>query len=373
LKILSVIPNVDPSPTNAARYRIQNIQKILKTLGNEVDCVEFSAKNFQYPAEYSCRLIRTNRLMAHFYFIQILRKKRYDLIHANISEGVFFSITAKLFKIPILYDKHGDPTNEFKIMHPDFLSINTVAEWLYMTLLQHVSDRVPDHFFCVSRHMIQFLYEKREIQLTKMHYITNGVDLTFFKEQKDEEKKRTEIKESLGIKEKCIVGYIGGFQKWQGIEMLPVAADLLRDENLLFLIVGAPKMERKGNILYLCRVPREEIPSIYRICDLLLLPRPQHPATDIAAPTKLGEYAASGRPILVTDVGDAAALIQKYDAGLVISNNSPSSIAEGIKNFLKLSEEKRRILGMNALHMAEQEFDWNIIKENVRQTLEDWK
>jgi glycosyltransferase involved in cell wall biosynthesis len=364
---------MDPFPDGAGRYRIQNIQNIFKTLGHEVDCLEFSAKNFQYPKEYSCTLIRTNRLMVHLYFIQILRKKRYDLIHANTCEAVFFSITAKLFKIPILYDKHGDLIEEFKINQKNFLSLKSVVEWLYYTLLQPISDRVPNHLFCVSRHMIQYLNEKRGIQLKKMHYITNGVDLTFFKEQKDEEKWRTEIKESLGIKEKCIVGYIGGFQKWQGIETLPMAADLLRNENILFLIVGAPKMERKGNILYLCHVPREEIPSIYRLCDLLLLPRPKHPATEIAAPTKLGEYAASGRPLLVTDVGDAADLIQKYDAGLVISNNSPSSIAEGIKIFLKFSEEKRRILGLNALNMAELEFDWDIIKENIRQTIEDWK
>ena len=42
--------------------------------------------------------------------------------------------------------------------------------------------------------------------------------------------------------------------------------------------------------IFIPKIPRAQIPDYYSACDVLVLPRPSHPATEIAAPTKFAEY-----------------------------------------------------------------------------------
>ena len=103
----------------------------------------------------------------------------------------------------------------------------------------------------------------------------------------------------------------------------------------------------------------------YSMCDVFVLPRPSHPATEVAAPTKFAEYAAMGKPILVTRVGDAPDLVTKYGCGVVVADNSPAELAKGIRQITDLSHEQRSEMGRQARKLAESEFTLDIAKGNL--------
>lgn len=60
-----------------------------------------------------------------------------------------------------------------------------------------------------------------------------------------------------------------------------------------------------------------------------VIPRPRGPYNDLAVPVKLYDYLAYGRPLLVTDCVEQAAVVREADAGIVTADDV-SAIADGI-------------------------------------------
>jgi len=160
---------------------------------------------------------------------------------------------------------------------------------------------------------------------------------------------------------KRVFCYIGGFQKWQGVENFITAASKIEHSSLGFLLVRGKDSWHYKNIIKIPTVPRKIIRMYYAICDIFVLPRPYHLATIVAGPTKLAEYTAMGKPILATKVGDAPLLIRKYNCGYIVKSNHPQDLLMGIKWFANLTDSELREMGVNARKLAEEEFDWKKI------------
>jgi glycosyltransferase involved in cell wall biosynthesis len=211
--------------------------------------------------------------------------------------------------------------------------------------------------------MIEYLHDQKNIPLEKMAYVTNGVDLEFFKPIKDE--KVENMRNELGLEDKFVFGYIGNFQKWQGVENFIEAARKIADSEIAFLIVGGEEKSKENNIVFIPKVLRSQIPDYYSICDVLVLPRPSHPATEIAAPTKFAEYTAMGKPILTTNVGDAAEFVKEYKCGIVIEDNKVESLTKGINEFKSKSTDELKKMEKNSRTLSENEFDWEKVGNNL--------
>jgi len=80
-----------------------------------------------------------------------------------------------------------------------------------------------------------------------------------------------------------------------------------------------------------------------------------------------------GKPILTTDVGDAAALVRKYKCGIVIDDNSPENLLKGIEKFRSLPEDELLRMGKNARKMAEKEFSMEKMREDMKKVMESLK
>ncbi len=72
-----------------------------------------------------------------------------------------------------------------------------------------------------------------------------------------------------------------------------------------------------------------------------------------------------GKPILASDVGDAADLIRKYKCGIVVRDNQPDTLREGMIRLSNLPKKELAEMGRNARELALQEFDWNKIIANL--------
>ncbi|WP_048190958.1 glycosyltransferase [Methanobacterium sp. SMA-27] len=133
------------------------------------------------------------------------------------------------------------------------------------------------------------------------------------------------------------------------------------------------KKELTNKIYYFPKLERSEIYDYYSICDVLVLPRPHSIATEIAAPTKFAEYCSMKKPILTSNVGDAADLIKRYNCGIVVENNDPEKLLEGILKFKNINNNdlKRMIKGSEEL--SKNEFDWNNIKDDFLDAINSLK
>jgi len=386
MKILSVTTSL--LGDDAASWRIWNIARLLQERGHKVHLVQYVRKaDIEKLNDNILDLGRISRsviIIPAFLPISIpiaqmkhlieLFKDGYDLVYGNQSFGAFYSIFGKQLKrVPLIFDMHGGLVEEFLLVNqsnPNWkLSVRLLCAFLLDNVIEFSALRFSSKIACVSRKMIQYLNEEKEIPIEKMSYIPNGVNLRFFKPVKNDQVRI--IKNQLGLGDKFIFGYIGGFDKWQGVENLIEVAVKIKNPRIAFLIVGGKKRSNENNIIFIPKVPRSEIIWYYAVCDVLVLPRPSHPATEIAAPTKFAEYTAMGKPLLVTNVGDAAELVKKYSCGIVVGSNEPDDLLLGIMEFTSKSKEELSKMGENSRRLAETEFDWDKIGTKLVSMVEE--
>lgn len=364
MKILSV--TITRNRNDAQWTRISNIFKLIENNGLEITLVNYIIKlgRFRKDSEYiqDDNVFIHNPLTLLFIHLIILIKGEYDLVFGNTFAGGFFCILGKLTKKPLILDMHGI-AEEYKMYGKSrMLSI-------VMRLMEKIALLFSDKIICVSHEMISYLRDEKKIPGKKLFYVPNGVDLDFFKQIDNDIINK--MKKTYKIEDKLIFGYVGGAHKVQGIEKFILACKEIDNKKFGALIVGydVSKVTYDNNIIYIPYVEKNEIVNYYSLCDIFVLPRPNNLVTRVAAPTKFVEYLSMGKPILLTGVGDAASLVKKYNNGIVIDNNEIENLKKGINDFLKLGKDKLNQMGLNSRKLAENEFDWNKISDNLMEII----
>jgi glycosyltransferase involved in cell wall biosynthesis len=108
--------------------------------------------------------------------------------------------------------------------------------------------------------------------------------------------------------------------------------------------------------------PYEEVELVQRSADVLLVPfdfeSPAAEAIRTAAPGELGDYLASGRPILAVVPTDTfvAWYLRRHDCGLVVDKADAEAVAEAVRRLLEDPDLESRLVA-NAAARAEEDFD----------------
>jgi len=367
--------------SDALSLRVSNMLKAMQKLGYEVELVQYVKKgpnpstSFQ-TAEidgYSKFLIKSPRCLTFFRHFKRVAKGKYDVVIGNTTNAALFSILGKL-TTPLLFDIHGIDAEEYMLEQSFQSGLEKLHSLLYALIFKsanRLTCNLSTKISCVSHKMIDYL-SARGIPSNKLVYIPNCVRLESFVPLAPSDPKLISLKQDLRIcNGKVVFGYIGGFQKWQGVENFVAAAREIRDKRIAFLIVGGKQAQQEGQILFVPIVKHEMIAAYYSICDVLALPRPSHPATDVAAPTKFAEYAAMGKAILATNVGDAADLIRKYDCGVIAKNNSTKELKKAITYLSECGTENLKKMGRAAILLAQEEFSFDVMVRNFGACLEE--
>lgn len=158
----------------------------------------------------------------------------------------------------------------------------------------------------------------------RVHVVANGVDPEKFLPRAGSD----EVRRKWGLLGKRVLGYIGTFQPYEGLETLvramgPIGA-ALPDAHLL--IVGSDGVEAElkaaardagleGRVTFTGRVPHDEVMELYAVCDLLVYPRILTRTTALTTPLKPLEAMAMGRPVLVSDVPAMGELVRSGQTG----------------------------------------------------------
>jgi glycosyltransferase involved in cell wall biosynthesis len=117
----------------------------------------------------------------------------------------------------------------------------------------------------------------------------------------------------------------------------------------------------RDKIVYHDPVMPAHMPGIQRAADILFLPlalRSAYPELiNTSNPAKMGEYLASGRPILVHAPVDSfiAWYFREHECGLVVDSEDPALLAEAVERLLS-DEQLRRKLATNARQCALSDF-----------------
>jgi glycosyltransferase involved in cell wall biosynthesis len=127
----------------------------------------------------------------------------------------------------------------------------------------------------------------------------------------------------------------------------------------------------KGKIEIYGHIPNNEIRLAQQHADLLFLPLSfkTHYNKEVittAAPSKMSDYLASERPILVHAPADSfvAQFFSENECGLVVSKREPVTLANELKKLLRDGARCTRY-SQNAMYLAKKEFDSKVVSDKL--------
>jgi glycosyltransferase involved in cell wall biosynthesis len=204
-----------------------------------------------------------------------------------------------------------------------------------------------------------------DIDLTKTHYINNGVDIESFNNL-IKEKQFNDL--DLEAKKFNVV-YVGAIRPINNVGNILGAAKILLDhDDIQFIIYGDGSQkgmlekrtvdEGLSNVKMKGFVNKQFIPYILSKSSINILnySQTQYNWSRGNSSNKLFEYMASGKPIIST-VKMGYSIIDKYKCGIELENSMPTELANTILKVKNMNKEQYNKLGANAKSGAE-EFDF---------------
>lgn len=170
--------------------------------------------------------------------------------------------------------------------------------------------------------------------------------------------------------DQVLIGFIGSFFSWEGLDVLIRAVDLLRQSRTDFkvLLIGdgpeAAQLRALTGQLGLHeyidfggRIPAAEVPVHYAAMDMLVYPRPPSPLTEKVTPLKPIEAMAAGRIVLASDVAGHREIVREGDNGLLF----PAGDAAGLARALGDALARKDLASMreNGRRFASEERSWS--------------
>lgn len=222
---------------------------------------------------------------------------------------------------------------------------------------------------------------QRGVAQDKIIVSPNGVDMAMFGSPAPAD---AALRTRLGLDGAEVVGFIGSFYDYEGLDDLIAAMPFLvgqRPSARLLLVGGGPREDAlraqaaaspvARAIHFVGRVPHEQVERYYSLIDVLAYPRKAMRLTELVTPLKPLEAMAQGRLVAASSVGGHRELIRDGDTGTLFPPDDPAAAAAAIAKLLYARDgwEARRA---NARRFVEQERDWatNIVRyEPVYQRL----
>ncbi|RME46124.1 MAG: glycosyltransferase family 1 protein [Caldilineae bacterium] len=229
--------------------------------------------------------------------------------------------------------------------------------WLY---------RQARKILCVSEAAKQHLVTAWGVAAEKVVVMPNGVDTTLFHPDYDP----APIRAEWGLGGAPVVGFVGGFQKWHGLDLLVASFARLRERfpHARLLLVGdgpaRPDIERAiaAHRLSDCTtitglMPQARVPHMLAAVDVAVLPYPPLPQELWFSPLKLYEYMAAGKAIVASRAGQIADVLADGVTGLLVESGDVAQLSDAIAALLGNPAERAR-LGQNARQQAVERHSW---------------
>ena len=291
------------------------------------------------------QLIKYNELALHIFS----QYTGFDIIHCHDLAPLPIAIALKLLsgrKIKVVYDAH-----EFETEVNGLKGIRKKSSYLVeKTLIRFTNATIT-----VSNSIAE-AYAKR-YRISKPALVLNCPPYTIIK-------KNNKFREKFGIPEsKMIFLYQGGLSHGRGIEMLLEAFQRIGQNKVVLILMGYGPLEEKikeisnqsSNIFLHPAVSPEELWEYTGSADIGVVAMKNTCLNHYyCLPNKFFEYAMAGLPILVNNLPEMRLLVQEYDCGQIVKEETVDSFIAAIE---QISRGDLSRYSVNARKLS-QDYNW---------------
>ena len=204
--------------------------------------------------------------------------------------------------------------------------------------------RQAGHVFTICEGLRSDIVD-RGVPSTKVTVIPNAVDVQGFQLAQAAE---PALQARWGLQGRTVVGFIGSFYAYEGLDLLVAALPLLlksRPDIVLLLVGGGPQdaalkaqaqaLGLGDQVVFTGRVPHAEVNRYYDLIDVLAYPRHSMRLTELVTPLKPLEAMAQGHLFVASDVGGHKELIRHGETGWLFKADDVNALSEAILDMLQ--------------------------------------
>lgn len=329
-----------------------------------------------YEGNGISRIINMLQFLIRFYRVAKKIDDRPDVIICDL-EAIFAAspyLISKKYKAKFILeirDLWPESIVEYKGIsrkNPIIMAMYKLEKWIYKKADKLVFSMEG------GKNYIEDKGWDKDIDMSKIHHINNGVDLEAFNYNKENNK--TDDRDLMN-KDIFKVVYAGSIRLVNNVKKIVDAAQIVKDKkytNIKFLIYGdgpdRQYLEKYcidnmiDNVFFKGFVEKEKVPYILNSCDMNIMHFEQNSLKKYGASlNKMFEYFASGKPT-VSDCEFGYDIITKYNCGIVSDNANSEQLAEAIISFYNMPKEEYNVYCNNALKAA-QDFDYGILTKKL--------
>jgi PEP-CTERM/exosortase A-associated glycosyltransferase len=208
---------------------------------------------------------------------------------------------------------------------------------------------------------------QRGIPEQKLTPVFNGINPEDFRALERDQ----QLAASLGTTGKKVLGFVGSFYRYEGLDLLVKAFAKLceKRDDIVLVLVGGGETEKelreqvdntnlRSKVVIPGRFPHDKIPAIYSLIDILVYPRYSMRLTELVTPLKPLEAMAMSKPLVASDIGGHRELIRNEFTGLLFEPGNVDSLVATLQRLLD-DEGIRKNLAARENEWVRQNHTWS--------------
>lgn len=250
--------------------------------------------------------------------------------------------------------------------------------WFPVSVL--IAKRLFDGITIITPSMKKEVCNYFDVDPGKVGVWTSGVSDSLFNPE-NPTIRREALRRNLGLAEKFILFYHGTFSSTRGLTETIEAIKILKNKyhDIVFFLLGTGptvatlralirKEDLLENVIIHNPVDQSEVPKFIDMCDVCIVPLPNHPYWRHQSPLKLLEYLAMEKVVILTDIPAHRSIVGDADCGLYISSVSPTEIARVIE-YAYFNKENLGERGKIGRRIIKEKYTWKKVARDLENYL----
>ncbi|MBR2525685.1 glycosyltransferase [bacterium] len=308
---------------------------------------------------------------------EIFKNLKPEYIMATTFVEIPALIVAKKLGIPFLYEVRG-----LQYLNLEDNKKNHVVRELLKYTAKMVSSEAKAVFTLteqMKKELINLGVDKNKISL-----IPNCADLEKFKPMD----KDIKLIKEFNLQNKVVIGYIGTFAKYEGLDDLIKACNILNKKKVdfkLLLVCGetaiasarpnkklvklVKRYKLNDKIMFLGKIPLEDVPRYYSVMDIVAIGRKPLPVCETVSPIKPLEAMAMEKTVVVSSVQALKEIVEDSVTGLIFEKGNINSYAQILEKAINDADLRER-LGKNARIWVKENRQWTVNTRTIASVME---
>lgn len=341
---------------------------LVKMISNNFDCEvihtnEIGKPFFKY--EYIRGIIwRIIAVQATLKIFKIIDRDKINILYlfgVDPLLSLYYSAFGKIFNVLLVSERNEFPQSIIKNKR-FFTLINSIFIYPWYYKLFH-------GYTLISNELINH-YKKYSSKTCVLRKLPMTVDFSRFNSIKKSSKYKYVFyagslnNDKDGV-EFLIRAFMNIIEKIKDVDLLIAGDSGIKDLSMVKQLVHSYNSNR---IKLLGLVDRKNMPEYMINSSVCVLPRPDSIQAKGGFPTKLGEYLASGNPVIVTDVGEIPTYLSDKEVFIISRKNIEHELIIALKNIFsdyQMALQKGIIGQRRAIELFSLESNIKIIQEFI--------